>query len=91
MSKHDENKDLRLFSKVGKVNYGSKTLKASKSANIGIRMLGKIDYLTKYCGWHFVWDNSVAVYNYSSEDKPKSRELKKKNKEPKLTNKKNKR
>ena len=92
MAKHDENKDLRLFSKVGNVNYGNKTLKASKATLIGIRMWGRIDYLTHYCGWHFILDNSVSSGNFrSNEDKPKSRELKKKAKEPKLTNKKNKR
>ena len=92
MAKHDENKDLRLFSRIGKVNIGSKTLKASKSTIIGIRMWGRIDYLTHYCGYHFIWDNSISSSGFkNNEDKPKGRELKKKAKEPKLTNKKNKR
>ena len=62
--KHDENKDLKSFSRVGKINYSDKTLRASKSAIIGIRLRGKIDFLTHYCGWTFIWDNTVKVRNY---------------------------
>lgn len=57
--KHDENRDLRSFARIGRVNYGDKTLVASKSATIGIHLLGKIDYLTKYCGWSFYYNNDV--------------------------------
>jgi hypothetical protein len=60
MAKHDENKDLRSFSRIGKVSLGDKTLRASKTVTIGIHMWGRIDYLTKYCGWHFVWDGSAG-------------------------------
>ena len=87
--KHDENKDLRSFSRIGKVNPGDKTLRASKNAAIGIHMWGKIDFLTKYCGWHFVWDGSAGV-GYAGETKPKqdsARAQKKAKKEPKLTDK----
>ena len=62
--KHDENKDLKSFSRVGKINYSDKTLRASKSTIIGIRLWGRIDFLTHYCGWHFIWDNTVKVRNY---------------------------
>ncbi len=58
MSKrHDENKCLRSFGKVGRVDLSNHTLKASRSAVIGIKMWGKIDYLTHYKGWHFIWEN----------------------------------
>lgn len=60
MVKHDENKDLRSFSHIGKVDYSDKTLQCAKSAIIGIHLWGKIDFLTKYCGWHFVWNNNVG-------------------------------
>lgn len=62
--KHDENKDLKSFSRVGKIDYSDKILRASKSAIIGIRLRGKIDFLTHYCGWTFIWDNTVKVRNY---------------------------
>ena len=64
MKKHDENKDLKSFSRVGKINYSDKTLRASKSAIIGIRLRGKIDFLTHYCGWTFIWDNTAGVGGY---------------------------
>ena len=69
MVKHDENKDLRSFSRIGKVDYSDKTLQCAKSAIIGIRLWGKIDFLTKYCGWHFIWNNNVGnSYNQFNSD-----------------------
>ena len=62
--KHDENKDLRCFSRVGKINYSDKTLRASKNVTIGIHMWGRIDFLTHYCGWIFIWDNTAGVGGY---------------------------
>ena len=87
--KHDENKDLRSVSRIAKINLGDKTIKASKNANIGIHMWGKIDFLTKYCGWHFIWNNSAGVggYSYSDDSNKSVREAKKAKKEPKLTDK----
>ena len=72
MAKHDENKDLKSFSRIGKVSLGDKTLRASKNATIGIHMWGKIDFLTRYCGWHFIWDNSagVGMTKYDDNDNP---------------------
>ena len=69
--RHDENKDLKSFSRVGKINYSDKTLRASKSAIIGIRLWGRIDFLTHYCGWTFIWDNNSGIGGYYEvEDKP---------------------
>ena len=69
MAKHDENKDLRSFSRIGKVDYSDKTLQCAKSAIIGIHMWGKIDFLTKYCGWHFIWNDNVGnSYNQFNSD-----------------------
>lgn len=84
--KHDENRDLTLFGRVGKVNYSNKTLQASKSATIGIHMWGRIDFLVHYCEWHFVWDNDAKVINSPTETKS-ARAQKKAKKEPKLTDK----
>lgn len=64
MKKHDENKDLRCFSRVGKINYSDRTLRASKNVTIGIHMWGRIDFLTHYCGWAFIWDNTTGVGGY---------------------------
>ena len=88
MAKHDENKDLRSFSRIGKVSLGDKTLRASKNATIGIHLWGKIDFLTHYCGWHFIWDNSagVGMAKYDDNDSP-TRIAKKAKKEHQLTDK----
>lgn len=81
--KHDENKDLRSFARIGKVVYSDKTLRTSKTSLIGIHMWGKIDYLTHYCGWRLVWDNvgvgvTLADVNESKakKDKPKKKPAK---------------
>lgn len=89
MSKrHDENRDLRSFSRIGKVDYSNKTLQCSKNAIIGIHLWGKIDFLTKYCGWFFSFNNSAGTGGYVGNDDSKTkRELKKAKKEPKLTDK----
>lgn len=86
--KHDENRDLKSVARIAKINIVDKTIQASKAATIGIHMWGKIDFLTKYCGWHFIWNNSSGVGGYYlSDDKVSAREIKKIKKEPKLTNK----
>lgn len=59
--KHDENKDLRLISRVAKVDYSTKTIQAPKTAIIGIRSWGRIDFLERYCGWTFFWNNNIKV------------------------------
>lgn len=59
--KHDENKDLRLISRIAKIDYSMKTIQAPKSTVIGIRSWGRIDFLTRHCGWSFFWNNEVKV------------------------------
>lgn len=93
--KHDENKDLRFISKIAKLDYSNKTIQTSKSTNIGIRTWGRIDYLTNYCGWTFIWNNSIKVSNriaYSDDDNSikRKRDAKKAIKDNSLTNKKKK-
>ena len=89
MVKHAENKDLRSFSRIGKVDYSDKTLQCAKSATIGIHMWGKIDFLTKYYGWHFVWNNNAGnSYNQFNSDSNSDVNIKKKSKkEHQLTDK----
>lgn len=96
MSKnHDENKDLRLVSRIANIDYSNKTIQAPKSAIIGNRTWGRIDFLTHYCGWHFMWNNEVYVStrtNTTSDNtKNNKREAKKLVKEASLSNKSKKR
>lgn len=89
--KHDENKDLRSLARIAKIDFSMKTIKCSKTATIGIHTWGRIDYLTKYCGWHFIWDNNAgnSLREFSNDEiKTSVRKIKKEAKTPKLTNKK---
>lgn len=91
--KHDENKDLRFISRIAKIDYSNKTIQTSKTAIIGIRTWGRIDYLTHYCGWHFIYNNDIHISGrYLNNDDDKSikckREAKKLAKENTLSNKK---
>lgn len=89
VKRHDENKCLRSFKRIGRVDMYDKTLQATKNAVIGIHLWGKIDFLTKYCGWHFIWNNSATPsYVKSSDDSNNNDVIKKKQKkEHKLTDK----
>lgn len=92
--KHDESKDIRLVSRIAKIDYSNKTIQAPKSAIIGNKTWGRIDYLTHYCGWTFIWNNEVRVSgrNMRSDNddsiKRRKRDAKKAAKENTLTNKK---
>lgn len=90
---HDEAKDLRLVSRIGRIDYSNKTIQAPKSAIIGNKTWGRIDYLTHYCGWHFFYNNEVKVARSLStgegdSTKSRKRDAKKAAKDNTLTNKK---
>lgn len=88
MAKHDENKDVRLVSRIAKVNTVNKTIKAPKGAVIGIRTWGRIDFLTNFCGYTFIWDNSAGIGISSNDsDSSSKRNNKKQKKEHQLTDK----
>ena len=91
MATHDENRDLKSLAKVAKINYGNKTIQCPKTAQLGIALLGKIDYLVNHCGWHFVYNNDATVNNRrnitNDDDKKSVREAKKERKAAKLTDK----
>lgn len=91
---HDEAKDIRLVSRVARIDYSNKTIQAPKSAIIGNKTWGRIDYLTYYCGWTFIWNNEVKVSRSfstgegDSADKSRKRDAKQAAKDNTLTNKK---
>ena len=92
--KHDENKDLRLISRIAKIDYAYKTIQAPKTSTIGIRSWGRIDFLTKYCGYIFLWNNSIKIATKlaTNDDVIKhKRDAKKAAKENTLTDKRKKR
>ena len=88
MAKHDENKDVRLVSRIAKVNTVNKSIKAPKGAIIGIRTWGRIDFLTNICGYTFIWDNSAGSgVTANDSDGTSKRNAKKQKKEYQLTDK----
>lgn len=91
MSKnHDESKDIRLISRIAKIDYSNKTIQAPKNSIIGNRSWGRIDFLTHYHGWTFLWNNSVHIAEKlsTSDDIVKhKRDIKKVAKENTLTDK----
>lgn len=88
MAKHDENKDLKSIVRIGKPDYSSLTLCLNRGTHIGIKMWGKIDFLTHYCGWSVKWnDGNVLQTQVTNEEKKSIRDAKKKKKEHQLTDK----
>lgn len=93
MAKHDENKDVRLISRIAKVNPIDKTIRMSKGQSVGIRTLGRLDFLTHYCGYVIVYDGTVSVKSNvvkdeSNSDKTYKKQVKQNIKDNSLKNKK---
>ena len=85
--KHDERKDLRSVSRIARIN-GNHIIIGDKSA-VGIHTWGKIDFLTKYCGYVANYEHGVKASNLKfDEANTSAREAKRIRKEHKLTNKK---
>ena len=71
--KHDENKDVRLLSKIAKVNQGSKTITIPTSVQIGNKRWGRIDFLVNYCGYHLVRPDGIIMSNAPSAEKERKK------------------
>lgn len=92
MKKHDESKDVRLLSRKMRIDTHNKTISAPKGCIIGNTSWGRIDYLTHYCGYHFIWTTNIKPINpiYIDRDgnEINKRKAKKEAKAPQLKNKK---
>ena len=78
---HDENKDVRLLSKIARINQGNKSIIIRRDQVIGNKRWGRIDFLCHYCGYHLVREDGAVVnisVNDDRNDKRKKDELKKK-------------
>ena len=85
--KHDESKDLFRVSKVCGVDYSDKLIRVRDKSRIGIKTWGRIDFLVHYCGWHCIYDRTATIIDSSDESGKSYREIKKENKQHKLSNK----
>lgn len=77
---HDENKDVRLLSKIARINQGNKSIIIRRDQVIGNKRWGRIDFLCHYCGYHLVREDGVVstVIVESDNKRKKKEELKKK-------------
>lgn len=84
--KHDERKDLVSVSRIARID-GNHIIIGDKSI-VGIHTWGKIDFLTKYCGYTLNYQKgTVASKIKFAETETSARAAKKARKEHKLTNK----
>lgn len=85
--KHDESKDLLRVSRVCSVSHHDKLIRINDKSRIGIKTWGRIDFLVKYCGWHCIYDRTAAISDRSDDSNKSYREIKRENKQHKLTDK----
>lgn len=85
--KHDESKDLFRVSRVCSIDYSDKLIRVRDKSKIGIKTWGRIDFLVNYCGWHCIYDRTATIIDSSNESGKTYREIKKENKQHKLSNK----
>lgn len=85
--KHDESKDLFRVSRVCSIDYSDKLIRIRDKSKIGIKTWGRIDFLVHYCSWHCIYDRTATIIDSSDESGKSYREIKKENKQHKLSNK----
>lgn len=83
---HDEAKDLQLLSKIAKIDRGGKIITISVNQPIGNRRWGRLDFLTRYRGWHLVRSGNLIAQPGTSErtSKREEKEMKKKRNNKKM-------
>lgn len=85
--KHDESKDLIRVSRVCGIDFNDKLIRVRDKSRVGIKTWGRIDFLVHYCGWHCIYDRTATIIDSSDESGKSYREIKKENKQHKLSNK----
>lgn len=80
MAKHDERRDANILSKKCKVDVITKTITASHSTQLGNKSWGRIDFLTHYCGWTFMYGNVQIDKKTYDDDKEVIKYVKKESK-----------
>lgn len=81
--KHDEANDVRLLSKVVKINPATKTIVLPTNAIIGNKRWGRIDYLCHYCGYHLAKVSGELMNTVTPSDKERKRKEKQQKREEK--------
>lgn len=79
MKKHEENKDLQLVSRNNcTVNRGNKTI--TVNSFVGLKTLGRLDYLHKCHDWFIIFSNKVGISQTSDTDYKANKKALRKNK-----------
>lgn len=89
MSKHEEKRDVKLLSRIVRVNESNKTITISRGSLVGIHAWGKIDYLVKVHGYVLLWDNGSAIRIQTDDNSNNSKRLAEKEKHHKIKKNKN--
>lgn len=71
--KHDEAKDVRLLSKVAKINPIYKTISIPANVPIGNKRWGRLDFLCHYCGYHLVRPDGTILSNAPAAEERRSK------------------
>lgn len=87
MKHHEENVDLRLLSKVCKIDSRMKVIQITDKSAIGLKRWGRIDYLCNIKGYRIVASGiSIGDKFDNSDVKAHNREVKKQIKADKANN-----
>ena len=70
--KHDEAKDVRLLSKVAKVDVSNKIITIPANIVIGNKRWGRLDFLCHYCGYHLVRPDGTIMSNSPAAEERRS-------------------
>ena len=85
--KHEENVDLKLVSRVAKIDTRMKVIQLNKNYPIGIKTWGRIDYLCNILGYRIVTSGIAYGDTFNDNDvKKHNREVKKQLKAEKANN-----
>lgn len=77
--KHDEANDVRLLSKVAKINPSNKTITIPTNAIIGNKRWGRLDFLCHHCGYHLIRPDG-AIMNNTPERERRDKQAKREEK-----------
>ena len=70
---HDEAKDVRLLSRICKINPATRVITINRSQIIGNKRWGRLDYLCNYCGYRVVYSDGVIMSNAPSAAKEREK------------------
>lgn len=88
--RHDESTDVYRLKRLGCTvriegsATGTVKFLVIPKTGLGIKSLGRVDYLTKYCGYRLTYNNNTTIKEI---ERKSIRDAKKIKKEPKLTDK----